>query len=1045
MLTLVLRRARGQSRLVASVVALVAVAATLLGVCALLLGPTQDRAFARELRPSPAQHLAVDAFLVTLRGDELEEVRATAADQLREVLGRLDPDVTVVETSTMRGLPGAAEGYLAAGDGIAPRSRLVTGRWPDPGVAVTETTVPEAAARRLGLVVGSQVRLAGGSGLGGAYEPITVVVVGTFRPRSAVGWESDPLTGAGAAAGEDDEGPVYGPFVVDDAAFLDSGSPVARLRVTAQPDPARLDRASVRAAVAAYDGAGDRLAADLADRVQIARLTSRLPATLERVEAQRAAGRSTVLVAVLLGAALSLAALLLAGRLVAVVRDEERVLLVALGASRRQQLGAAALEALLLALLAAALALPSAALLHAALVRTGGPAAAGLAEGPLLTRSLVTTVLGCALLPTPALVLTALDGGTTAAATRGRWARTRAGVDVALPVVAALAVAVGWWQLRQQPTTSAARGDLTLVLAPVVCVAAAVLLVVRVVPALLRAVARRLLRSVSLLLPLSVQQAARRPHPGTALVLVAASVAAATFGLGAGETWSRSQADQADLRVGTDLRLDVPTVPSGDQARAVADAVGRATLSGAVDRAVAVGQYVGTADGPPTLVAVDSRAAGDLLRGRIEDGSWAGVGARLDPGPAPAGVVLADGVSLQGRVDSALPVTATVTAVVSGAGGLRPTLTSAPLPLDGGAHPVTWSEPPGAGVRLVALGLHFDAPRARRADELAAAAVEVGVALPGAEATGAWQAPAQPRDPVRDVTVGVEPAADGARLVAAGTVESARLSDGGGDLVLTAYAAPDAVPVALSHDLADAVDAGTGDTLVGTLVDVDLPLEVVAVVPQVPSAPGRPAVLADADAVSRTLIAGGHLEPVVDGWWVGEPGAGTERALEALGLGEVTSRRAVTDDLLRGPFEVLVPTVLATLVAASVVLLLAGVALATGADQRRRAGELTRLRALGLRRPEALRVTLVEHAAFLGPLVLLGLLVGAGSALVLGPLLVRSDLGSAPVPSAVADWPWGVASLVLGGALAGAALVSWLVARRQVRASDHAGLRTGDA
>ncbi len=78
----------------------------------------------------------------------------------------------------------------------------------------------------------------------------------------------------------------------------------------------------------------------------------------------------------------------------------------------------------------------------------------------------------------------------------------------------------------------------------------------------------------------------------------------------------------------------------------------------------------------------------------------------------------------------------------------------------------------------------------------------------------------------------------------------------------------------------------------------------------------------------------------------------------------------MTDDLARGPFEIIVPTVLTTLVVAAVVLLLAGIALVTGADQRRRAVELTRLRALGLPRRGARRLLLAEHATFLVPLVL---------------------------------------------------------------------------
>ena len=194
-----------------------------------------------------------------------------------------------------------------------------------------------------------------------------------------------------------------------------------------------------------------------------------------------------MLVAVLLGAALSLAALLLAGRLVAAVRDEERVLLVAFGASPRQQLVAAGFEAVLLALVAAALALPAAALVHSWLTHLAGPTAAGLAQAPTVTGGLVLTVLGCTLALAPVLVLTALDTSTTTAATRRRWALARAGADWTLMVAAGAVAVLAWWQLRDQPDTTAGRGDVTLTLAPVVCVVATTLVVVRLVPVLLRA------------------------------------------------------------------------------------------------------------------------------------------------------------------------------------------------------------------------------------------------------------------------------------------------------------------------------------------------------------------------------------------------------------------------------------------------------------------------------------------------------------------------------------------------------------------------------
>ena len=226
MLRLVLRRARGQRRLVAAVVALVTVAATLLGVCALLLGPTQDRAFDLELQPTRQQDadqdFNVDAFLVLMRNDDIVDVRETAADQLREVFGPLDPEVTVVETSPMRellGADGSAVGYLSAGDGIARTAELVSGRWPESTTGPTETTLHDAAARRLGLSLGDEIHLGGTTGLDGVSDPMTLVLVGTFRPASDLGWESDPLTGDGVDLDysvSSKSGAAYGPFVVGD-------------------------------------------------------------------------------------------------------------------------------------------------------------------------------------------------------------------------------------------------------------------------------------------------------------------------------------------------------------------------------------------------------------------------------------------------------------------------------------------------------------------------------------------------------------------------------------------------------------------------------------------------------------------------------------------------------------------------------------------------------------------------------------------------------------------------------------------------------------
>jgi hypothetical protein len=203
-------------------------------------------------------------------------------------------------------------------------------------------------------------------------------------------------------------------------------------------------------------------------------------------------------------------------------------------------------------------------------------------------------------------------------------------------------------------------------------------------------------------------------------------------------------------------------------------------------------------------------------------------------------------------------------------------------------------------------------------------------------------------------------------------------------------------------------------------------------------------VLADADTLSRALVGAGDLDPAVDAWWVGHPTAGTVRALRALDLGEVDTRAGVAAQLRRGPLRVTFPTALLTLVAAAAVLMLAGVGLVLGADRRRRSADVARLRALGLTRREARRVLLVEHAALLVPLVGVGALVGLACSVALGPHLVRSELGAAPVPRAVVDLPWGAEGLVVGSLLLAGLVVTAVATASHVRRASPADLRAGD-
>jgi FtsX-like permease family len=110
-------------------------------------------------------------------------------------------------------------------------------------------------------------------------------------------------------------------------------------------------------------------------------------------------------------------------------------------------------------------------------------------------------------------------------------------------------------------------------------------------------------------------------------------------------------------------------------------------------------------------------------------------------------------------------------------------------------------------------------------------------------------------------------------------------------------------------------------------------------------------------------------------------------------------------------------------------------------DVQLRALEVARLRGLGMSRRGIWAALLGEHAAVLLPLLVAGAVVGAVATWVVAPLLIRSDTGAAPVPPAVADWPWGAESVLFGLLVAGSGLAVAAVVTVQARRADAAHLR----
>ena len=1055
MLSLTLRRARVQGGMLASVVGLIAAAACLVGVCTLLLSSTQTRAFHAEVERAQPGDVDVTAFLVDLPGSELEDARSRAERAVSEVLAPMRPTVTASAVGAMRQIDPDRVAYLGTDDDVARRAVLTAGSWPnDVRTGTVEAAVPAVAARLLGLRVGDTVTLdqeLGLSGVSSVAEPITVTVVGTFQPRPGPGWDTDPLSGQGYAASwaHGTSSPsAYGPVLVGDAAFAGSGSYVTGLRVTAHPTLSLARRSTLDDAARGVGRASSVLTVGVGDRVRITRVASNLRSTLDHIDAQQATTRSTVLVVVLLGVALSAAAALLAGWLVASRRDDERALLVALGRSGRQQLAAALTEAGLLAGTAALLAVPTAAIAHSLLTHGSGLRTAGLAQGPTITVPLVVSVVACTLLLALTLVLTALGNGTAT----DRGSRQRAAARGSLDLLLAIVAVVCWWQVRAQPTD--ASGDVVLTAAPVLCLAAVTVLAVRLVPLVLGAAARAAARSRGLVLPLAAQQAARRPHAGTAMVAIAAAVAAATFGLGLHSTWETSQDDQAALRLGTDLVL-VPAATSGQRATTAVEsateqgALGR-TVSPVIDRPLSLGSFVGQDGVPPVLVAVDATHAGDLLRGRLGDGTtWAQVGDRIAPSDPVPGIVLpsdGEGVQIVASGPDRAGLRVTATAVVQDAADIRRSVGAAPVPMDGRPHAVSWLGVIDEGQELVGVRLQLTGtslPEQRR--------LAVALRIPGTTTRagdGPWAvvpgASAGGGDTLSGTDVGVRSTGDDTVVRMTTTADLTYFGYSSNEILTTAIPTPSDVPVAVSQDLVDTVAAPVGTTLTASLNGTSVRLRVVAVVPDVPSAPGRVAVLADGDLLGRALVDAGELDPGYDAWWIGDPAPATVRAAERLGVGEVTTRADVAAGLAHGPVRVALPTALSALVAAAGLMLLLSVALLLASDRQRRTAEVSRLRALGLASRAARLVLLAENTAFLLPLVVVGALVGRATAAVLGPDLIRSDVGGPPMPAAVDAWPWGAELLLVGGSALGALAIAAVLTAAHVRRADPARLQAGE-
>lgn len=1083
-----MRRAIAQLPLLVAVWAVLVAGSALVGTCALLLTTGREQsltaAAARFDAAGTRDQVAVTVGLgapdpATDGADGAGDDEATgtgaqvAEEVVRQVTDALAPfaassSVWAASEPARLEIDGPVRlGYLVDADtltGAEAPAALTAGRWPraagdDPGTPL-EVVVPEAVATALDVELGGTLTLAAT-----AVDPATrLVVVGLVE------WSGGQRLGRPADAGL----PVEGPFLVAPGTLIAGAREVARLSVVADPDlvgsPSAL--AGVGADVAGLRGdLDDAIEATVPGRLDFVTVRSGLPGFVDASDAEQGRTAAILVTVVLLVLTLTAAALGQVTRLVVARRAAETALLVDRGAGRRRLAGRALGEALVIGLAATAVAVPAALLGYRALVagpraeawRTSGEVGPTATLTPALTPVLVASVGAVAALQ----VAIAVGAAVRVPATRRRRAVgtvARSGLDVALVALAVL----GYLQLRAH-RPSGAGIDPVLALAPVLCVLAGAALVLRLLPAVVRLAELRARRSRGLVAPLAAWHVARgRATSGVFLLVVATT--AATLALGYSATWLAAQQDQADAATGADVVVpaDAPDLPAAADGSSDAGAViaaaeaaagGPVTAMAVTHRPAGLGSRVGGV----TLVAVDTARAGGVLRGRLPDGrGWDEATRVLTPEPTaalaltPGARVVVTGAADEplgpaGRTIGAVPVEALVELVLADPAGGRTLVTAGTVRLDGEPHTLALTLPRTDGWQLVAvdatLTTSADLPFGLDVDVPVTLRVEVtgtgeGDAADGTGGEGTWTVATtdesgRPGQPLR--TCGeVSPA--GARIDAACRVPLFSLGFGGADLLVTGFPAPETVPVLLPQALAEDLAATVGDELSLGVGTTTVPATVAGTVPYVPGATDPGTVLVDTDALTRALVVRGALEPTTDAWWL----ATTEPGAVASALGG-TARDELATELRSGPLRVAVPAGLWLLVAAAVLLAVAGAAAQAASVTHERGLETARLRSIGVPRRQLVATGLVQHllvtAGAVGAGALLGGLLTAG----LSPVLVLGPTGGAAVPAVQVAWPWAALAVAVAGLLVGCVAVAVPAVVRLTRRADVTALRLGDA
>ncbi|MBO3086491.1 FtsX-like permease family protein [Cellulomonas fengjieae] len=1044
-------RAGAQRVLVATVVAVALVGSSLLGTFALLLFTSEHRALdmALDQAPAAATEIDVDLSLLNTRPDDAV---AAGGEFLDELLADVPAERSTWLTSPLYRLTGEDGSikplaYQASYPVIPSHATLLEGEWPTTSADAAgrvQVSVPKVAADEYGWTVGTELPVQNLD----TYDESAVVVVGVHELAGpSTLWTRDLLVGAE----HDPNHPIpnsfglmttdaWGPFVVAPDALTESAT-VAMATLVASPELTGSPPGAVTALRERLQDAQPSLLSATDSFTVSSIFGSRLAPTIDEAMNALAVTRVSLVIVGLMLVVLAVTVLLLAARLLADRRAPEQTLMASRGASGRQLLGLAALESAGVALVTTLVSPWLAVLLFQAITAAGPLARAGLHHDPgrppvlWITCAAASFVLSCVLLgPLLRRRGSVVDAEQQLVRQDRRGGLARSGADLALLVVAGVAI----WQLSSYRSPVAATGparlDPVLVAAPALLLLAGAVLALRLLPVITGAGERLAARSRSLVWPLAAWEVRRRPgRAAGAVLLLTLALAVGSFSQSFLSTWRMSQAEQADLALGTDVRLDRLEGSAIEQTAAVAGLPDVEHASGVTNRSVALGPpSVGGARGrtaSANLLAVDTTLADELLRGRISP-DWAALTEPLHPAGPTAGLELPGSptgllVDVEGVTGDEVVGSLLVTLVVEDAMSNRVGLNLSEVPLDEQVTDVSVPLPPGSqGLRLVGVvgqvlsaiegGGEAVSARERVLVDVSISlrnlrVVESEAITPVPLDSPEWTVRGRPGQVGGGAVFSVVPDGEGLHLRA--LIPYVDLLFEATGFAAVTHPDPGPMPVLATDTLLSSVSGEVGDEfeldLGGTLVPVVIQREV----PYLPGLPRGSGLLVDRETLARAALLQSWTATLLDEWWLEVPdehAPGLIDHLEQAGLGVSESRAVQRGEATDGPLRISVQAALWIVTFAAVALAVAGFAMSATVAVRTRRLELARLQALGSARSGLVRSVLVEHA-ILGVLGLLaGLALGALLGRVVAPLVTVAGDGRRPVPAVIVQWPWAV-------------------------------------